>query len=148
LCILAAKGVDLLLCAPTGRAAKRMMEASGYEAKTIHRLLEVTVSSAISISSRPWVQVLAGLIASGAVPVVRLTGVFRHAAQSRIITTAHRISAVPDEPRWRWRAITQYRTSSCTQSRPRNSSAPQKRETFKIELLTVGKPISTHFVIE
>ena len=39
--ILAAKGVNLLLCAPTGRAAKRMTEASGFEAKTIHRLLEV-----------------------------------------------------------------------------------------------------------
>ena len=39
--ILAAKGVRLLLCAPTGRAAKRMTEATGFEAKTIHRLLEV-----------------------------------------------------------------------------------------------------------
>ena len=39
--ILAAKGTDLLLCAPTGRAAKRMTEATGFEAKTIHRLLEV-----------------------------------------------------------------------------------------------------------
>jgi exodeoxyribonuclease V alpha subunit len=39
--ILAAKGVNLLLCAPTGRAAKRMTEATGFEAKTIHRLLEV-----------------------------------------------------------------------------------------------------------
>jgi exodeoxyribonuclease V alpha subunit len=39
--ILAAKGVSLLLCAPTGRAAKRMNEATGFEAKTIHRLLEV-----------------------------------------------------------------------------------------------------------
>jgi exodeoxyribonuclease V alpha subunit len=39
--ILAAKGTELLLCAPTGRAAKRMMEATGFEAKTIHRLLEV-----------------------------------------------------------------------------------------------------------
>ena len=39
--ILAAKSVDLLLCAPTGRAAKRMTEATGFEAKTIHRLLEV-----------------------------------------------------------------------------------------------------------
>jgi len=35
--ILAAKGARLLLCAPTGRAAKRMTEASGFEAKTIHR---------------------------------------------------------------------------------------------------------------
>ncbi len=39
--ILAAKGTDILLCAPTGRAAKRMTEATGFEAKTIHRLLEV-----------------------------------------------------------------------------------------------------------
>ncbi len=35
------RGMDLALCAPTGRAAKRMTEATGYEAKTIHRLLEV-----------------------------------------------------------------------------------------------------------
>jgi len=39
--ILAAKGIRLLLCAPTGRAAKRMKEVTGFEAKTIHRLLEV-----------------------------------------------------------------------------------------------------------
>src|SRR5476649_829705 len=37
----ALKGVKLLLCAPTGRAAKRMTEVTGFEAKTIHRLLEV-----------------------------------------------------------------------------------------------------------
>jgi AAA domain len=36
-----AKATDILLCAPTGRAAKRMTEATGFEAKTIHRLLEV-----------------------------------------------------------------------------------------------------------
>jgi ATP-dependent exoDNAse (exonuclease V) alpha subunit len=39
--ILAAKSVRLQLCAPTGRAAKRMTEATGFQAKTIHRLLEV-----------------------------------------------------------------------------------------------------------
>jgi len=39
--ILAAKGISLSLCAPTGRAAKRLTEATGFEAKTIHRLLEV-----------------------------------------------------------------------------------------------------------
>jgi exodeoxyribonuclease V alpha subunit len=39
--ILGAKSTGLLLCAPTGRAAKRMTEATGFEAKTIHRLLEV-----------------------------------------------------------------------------------------------------------
>ena len=35
------ENMDLLLAAPTGRAAKRMTEATGYEAQTIHRLLEV-----------------------------------------------------------------------------------------------------------
>ncbi len=34
------EGMDILLAAPTGRAAKRMTEATGYEARTIHRLLE------------------------------------------------------------------------------------------------------------
>ena len=37
-----AEGMDLLLAAPTGRAAKRMTEATGYEARTIHRLLELS----------------------------------------------------------------------------------------------------------
>ncbi len=36
------KGMDVMLSAPTGRAAKRMTEATGMEAKTIHRLLEVS----------------------------------------------------------------------------------------------------------
>jgi exodeoxyribonuclease V alpha subunit len=143
--ILAAKGVRLLLCAPTGRAAKRMTEATGVEAKTIHRLLEVDPRSggfkrnpdnaldcdllvvdeasmvdvmlmqalvkAIpdkaallivgDIDQLPSVgpgQVLADIIGSGAVPVVRLTEVFRQAAASRIIINAHRINqgAMPD----------------------------------------------------
>src|SRR6201997_926568 len=41
LIILRAKGVKCLLCAPTGRAAKRLTETTGLEAKTIHRLLEI-----------------------------------------------------------------------------------------------------------
>jgi exodeoxyribonuclease V alpha subunit len=143
--ILAAKGAALLLCAPTGRAAKRMMEATGFEARTIHRLLEVdprgggfkrgednpldcdllvideasmvdvmlmqALMKAVpervallivgDIDQLPSVgpgQVLADVISSGAVPVVRLTEVFRQAAQSRIITSAHRINqgSIPD----------------------------------------------------
>ena len=35
-------GLDILLAAPTGRAAKRMTEATGFEARTIHRLLELS----------------------------------------------------------------------------------------------------------
>ena len=38
--ILLAKGIDVRLCAPTGRAAKRLAQLTGLEAKTIHRLLE------------------------------------------------------------------------------------------------------------
>ena len=143
--ILSAKGVNLLLCAPTGRAAKRMTEATGFEAKTIHRLLEVDAkaggfkrnaesplecdllvidetsmvdvmlmqalmkaapdNTALlivgDIDQLPSVgpgQVLADIIASGVVAVVRLTEVFRQAAQSRIITSAHKINqgSIPD----------------------------------------------------
>src|SRR5215203_134527 len=137
--VLTAKGIDLLLCAPTGRAAKRMTEATGFEAKTIHRLLEVdpkgggfkrgddhpldcdllvideasmldvmlmqALMRAVpdraallivgDIDQLPSVgpgQVLADVISSGAVPVVRLTEVFRQAARSRIITSAHWIN--------------------------------------------------------
>jgi exodeoxyribonuclease V alpha subunit len=39
--ILSAKAVKILLCAPTGRAARRMSDATGMDARTIHRLLEV-----------------------------------------------------------------------------------------------------------
>lgn len=40
------EGMDIMLAAPTGRAAKRMTEATGFEAKTIHRLLELNGSFA------------------------------------------------------------------------------------------------------
>jgi exodeoxyribonuclease V alpha subunit len=54
-------------------------------------------------------QVLADVISSSAVPVVRLTEVFRQAAQSRIITSAHRINqgSIPDlsPPRNRQRLL-------------------------------------------
>jgi exodeoxyribonuclease V alpha subunit len=143
--ILAAKAVRLLLCAPTGRAAKRMKEATGMEAKTIHRMLEidpksfgfkrneesplecdlliVDESSMVDVSlmhallkavpdqaavllvgdvdQLPSVgpgQVLADIIGSHVIPVARLTEVFRQAAQSKIITSAHRINEgqIPD----------------------------------------------------
>ncbi len=45
----ASEGLEILLAAPTGRAAKRMTETTGYEAQTIHRLLEV--SGAVEESS-------------------------------------------------------------------------------------------------
>jgi exodeoxyribonuclease V alpha subunit len=139
LLILRAKKLRCLLCAPTGRAAKRLSEATGVEAKTIHRLLEVNPASGGftrnearplecdllvvdetsmvdvvlmnqllralpsnaslllvgDVDQLPSVgpgMVLANLIDSGVVPVVRLTEVFRQAAHSRIITTAHRIN--------------------------------------------------------
>lgn len=51
--LLAAKGKTVLLAAPTGRAAKRMAEATGHEAKTIHRLLEVDPSAGFSFKRNP-----------------------------------------------------------------------------------------------
>lgn len=45
------EGMSILLAAPTGRAAKRMTEATGYEAQTIHRLLEVNVNPGETDSS-------------------------------------------------------------------------------------------------
>ena len=127
------------LAAPTGRAAKRLGEATGGEAMTIHRLLEfqpraggfqrtrehpleadlVVIDEASMIDTplfaavldalRPGAQlvlvgdidqlpsvgpgaVLADVIASGAVTVIRLTEIFRQAAQSRIVVSAHRIN--------------------------------------------------------
>ena len=137
--ILLAKTVTIALCAPTGRAAKRLSESTRIEAKTIHRLLEtdprtgqfrrdennpldcdllvVDETSMVDVplmrallralpdraalllvgdvDQLPSVgpgQVLADIIASGAVPVMRLTEVFRQAAESRIIVNAHRIN--------------------------------------------------------
>jgi exodeoxyribonuclease V alpha subunit len=43
--ILGKKGVEVMLAAPTGRAAKRMTEATGHEAKTLHRMLEFNPKS-------------------------------------------------------------------------------------------------------
>ena len=143
--ILETTGVRLQLCAPTGRAARRMTEATAMEACTIHRLLEtdpatgrfkrdaanpldcdllvVDETSMVDVrlmrslltavpdtaallivgdtDQLPSVgpgQVLADLIASDTVPVIRLTEVFRQAARSRIVTNAHGINrgAIPD----------------------------------------------------
>jgi exodeoxyribonuclease V alpha subunit len=136
--ILSAKKVSCLLCAPTGRAAKRLSETTGAEARTIHRLLEVVPGTGGfarnednplecgllvvdecsmidvvlmahllralprdaalllvgDIDQLPSVgpgMVLRHLIESAVLPVVRLTEVFRQAAGSRIIDTAHRM---------------------------------------------------------
>ena len=148
LTVLKAKHLSIALAAPTGRAAKRLSESTGMEAKTIHRLLEtdpkvggfkrdetypldcdllvvdetsmvdVPLMNALlravpgraalllvgDVDQLPSVgpgQVLGDIIASGAVPVVRLTEIFRQAATSRIIVNAHRINAgqMPDWPR-------------------------------------------------
>jgi len=138
LMILRAKRVRCLLCAPTGRAAKRLTETTGMEAKTIHRLLEVDPATGkflrnedkpldcdlLIVDEASMVDVLLmyallralpknsglimvgdvdqlpsvgpgnalrDLIESGVAPVVRLTEVFRQAASSKIITSAHLI---------------------------------------------------------
>ncbi|MFT3950619.1 MAG: ATP-dependent RecD-like DNA helicase [Oscillospiraceae bacterium] len=44
--LFAQQGMNVMICAPTGRAAKRISDLTGYEAKTIHRLLEVGFAEA------------------------------------------------------------------------------------------------------
>jgi exodeoxyribonuclease V alpha subunit len=137
--ILEAKKLNIALAAPTGRAAKRLSESTGLEAKTLHRLLETNpaeggfaknehyplscdllVIDEMSMVDVPLMyallkavppkaalllvgdidqlpsvgpgQVLADLIESNTLPVIRLTEVFRQAATSKIITTAHAIN--------------------------------------------------------
>jgi len=132
--------VAVALAAPTGRAARRLAQSTGREARTIHRLLEINPESGTFARSRdeplecdllvideasmvdvqlmaavadalpaeaalllvgdvdqlPAVgpgAVLGDIIRSAAAPIVRLTEVFRQAAESRIIVNAHKINA-------------------------------------------------------
>jgi exodeoxyribonuclease V alpha subunit len=133
-----AANATIALCAPTGRAARRLEETTGHEAKTIHRMLEwmpgrepafrpgrplpadlVIVDESSMLNLRLAEVLLGGLaetthvvlvgdadqlppigagkpfedlIASGAVPVVRLAQIFRQAARSMITTAAHEIN--------------------------------------------------------
>ncbi len=134
-----AMGKEIALASPTGRAAQRLSEMTGQEAKTVHRLLEFdpktmkfkresdnsipanavvidessmmdlflghSLVKAIGLDTQlllvgdidqlPSVgpgNVLGDLIASGSIPVVKLTEVFRQAAASQIISNAHRIN--------------------------------------------------------
>ena len=153
--------MEILLAAPTGRAAKRMSEATGRESKTIHRLLELTgipagdsgaesagesrlegmhferneenpleadaiiidemsmvdislihaLLKAVTVGTRLILvgdvnqlpsmgpgNVLRDMIESGKFPVVKLTKIFRQAAQSDIIVNAHKINAGEQVP--------------------------------------------------
>jgi exodeoxyribonuclease V alpha subunit len=137
--IVAAKHTKILLCAPTGRAAKRLSEATSLPAKTIHRLLEydprthafkhhqsnqlktdliiidefsmvdivlwynlvraipqhaalIIVGDIDQLPSVGPGNVLADIINSKVIPVVRLSEIFRQAAASQIIINAHRIN--------------------------------------------------------
>jgi len=138
LAALAEAGVEALLAAPTGRAAKRLSESTGHDARTLHRLLEADpgrgfrrgaerplacdllvvdevsmvdtalmravldalperaglflIGDADQLPSIGPGQVLADLIGSGRLPVVRLETIFRQAAASRIVRNAHRIN--------------------------------------------------------
>ena len=138
--IFAKKGERVLLAAPTGRAAKRLSEATGHPASTLHRLLEwspqatrferdesrplavdllvvdevsmvdmvlahhllkavpeearlVLVGDADQLPSVGPGNVLAELLASGVVPSVRLSRVFRQDRAGLIVTNAHRVLA-------------------------------------------------------
>lgn len=137
--VMRAKQLEVVLAAPTGRAAKRMSEATALQAKTIHRLLEfdpatlafkhdttnplhgdvfiidetsmldvvlayqlvraIPLHAALilvgDVDQLPSVgpgRVLRDIIESAAFPVCRLSEVFRQAAQSAIVTNAHRVN--------------------------------------------------------
>lgn len=142
LTLLRKRGEKIVLAAPTGKAAKRMSQACGEEAKTIHRLLEysktdgenykfkrneenplqcdvcivdeasmidvflmrallegisknarlILIGDADQLPSVGAGNVLSDMILSNEFSVVRLTEIFRQAAQSMIITNAHRIN--------------------------------------------------------
>ena len=144
--ILIAKKVRCQLCAPTGRAAKRLTESTGLPAQTIHRLLgakggsgfernesnpldcDLLVADEASMIDVPLMShllralpscaslilvgdvdqlpsvgpglVLRDLIDSGVARVARLTEVFRQAAHSRIVTSAHQVNqgVMPEFP--------------------------------------------------
>jgi len=140
--VAALEGLDrrVLLASPTGRAAKRLSEVTGREAKTAHRLLEydpethrfkhnsdnplacdalivdeasmldmnlsnyllkalpdqaqlVLVGDVDQLPSVGPGNVLRDIIQSGAVPVARLTQIFRQAQESLIVVNAHRINS-------------------------------------------------------
>jgi len=131
-------GPRVLLAAPTGRAAKRLSEVTGRQARTIHRLLEynpstggfrrglaeplecdllivdeasmidlqlacsllsalpssaslVLIGDVYQLPSVGAGNVLKDIIASGRIPVVELTEIFRQARESDIVVSAHRI---------------------------------------------------------
>ena len=137
------EGKKVVLCAPTGRAAKRMSEATGEEATTIHRLLElgkqeenlsiervdfqidpidadviiidemsmvdvfimnyilkgiylgtklVMVGDVNQLPSVGPGNVLKDIINSGEIETIELNEIFRQAAQSQIITNAHKVN--------------------------------------------------------
>jgi exodeoxyribonuclease V alpha subunit len=135
--IVRARGVRPALAAPTGRAAKRLAESTGVEAKTIHRLLEsgprgfrrdasnpldcdlvvidessmvdvplldqllaaipasaalLLVGDADQLPSVGPGQAFADVLGSGAIEAARLVEIFRQAAESSIVTNAHRVN--------------------------------------------------------
>ncbi|CAK0745391.1 ATP-dependent RecD-like DNA helicase [Gammaproteobacteria bacterium] len=147
LLILRSRNVKVLLCAPTGRAAKRLSETTGMEARTLHRTLEfdpnqrgfkrnadhpldadlvvldetsmvdvvlmnqllralpsraalLMVGDVDQLPSVGPGLVLGDIIASAAIPTVRLTEIFRQATASQIIVNAHRINQgqMPERP--------------------------------------------------
>lgn len=175
----------ILLAAPTGKAAKRAAEATGFEATTMHRMLEVqrnggfkynsqqpldadcvgldetsmvdiflcvSVLRALPARARLLIigdenqlssvgvgKVLGDIIASGAVPTVRLTKVFRQAAQSDIVRAAHTVNA-GEMPELGYREGSDFHFQTIAPKNPKDELEKEKvRAQIEAEVLRLAR---------
>ena len=175
----------ILLAAPTGKAAKRAAEATGFDSSTLHRMLEmqrnggfkynkanpleaecitldetsmvdiflcVSVLRALPANARLLIigdenqlssvgvgKVLGDIIASGAVPTVKLTKVFRQAAQSDIVRAAHAVNA-GEMPELGYKEGSDFCFTNISPRNPKDESEKEKvREQIEAEVLRLAR---------
>jgi exodeoxyribonuclease V alpha subunit len=177
-------GLEAALCAPTGKAAKRAAEATGFEAKTLHRTLEidnkghfkrtednpldadvlvidelsmvdVKMFLAIIRAAGPHTRilligdedqipsvgpgkVLADILASRVIPMVRLRQVFRQAASSDIIRNAHKVNQ-GDVPEVGWAEGSDFCFTAFAPAEDTDSAKRKCRDQIEAELLRLAQ---------
>jgi exodeoxyribonuclease V alpha subunit len=184
--VMKSEGLEpILLAAPTGKAAKRAAEATGFDSSTLHRMLEmqrnggfkynkanpleaecitldetsmvdiflcVSVLRALPANARLLIigdenqlssvgvgKVLGDIIASGAVPTVKLTKVFRQAAQSDIVRAAHAVNA-GEMPELGYKEGSDFCFTNISPRNPKDESEKEKvREQIEAEVLRLAR---------